>query len=71
MNTARMNGMVALQLDWDAYTRPEFDDIYDAHADRIGYRPQFSVRHGGTHAVVITTDADFPHVCAIVEELNA
>lgn len=68
MYTRGMNN--TLTLAWNAYTRPDFDTIYDAHAARIGHRPVFRVRHGGDTALVTTTDTDLPHVRALITELE-
>ncbi len=65
------NPVITLKLSWSAYTRPGLDAIYDAHAERIGQRPAFSVRHGGDHAVVITTAADLPHALKLIAELES
>lgn len=61
---------INLRLSWAAYTSEYFDRIYDAHAERIGHRPGFTILHGGDHARVLTTDADADAARAIIAELE-
>ena len=60
-----------LKMTWTAYTDKGFDKIYEAAAAALGHRPQFRVTHGGDHARVITTDADYATALAIVAAAEA
>jgi hypothetical protein len=60
-----------LKMTWIAYTDKGFDKIYEAAAADLGHRPMFSVTHGGDHARVRTTDADYATALAIIAAAEA
>jgi hypothetical protein len=66
-----MSNQIALSISWAAYTSKHFDTIYDAHAARVGHRPEMRILHGGGTAKVLTTAADEAAVRAIISEAES
>jgi hypothetical protein len=62
---------IRLMLSWAAYTSGHFGRIYTEHAERLRYRPEFTVTHDGERARVTTTHADANAARALIAELEA